>query len=112
VWFAFCAFLQKWDCAAAGVEQLGSFLLKGNQNPHPVAKGATRVGHPLCEVPLLGGGLLLIGWDEGIGYESFVTGWGGVLGCAGFEGAHVSGVEGADHFQEQAGEGLGHSHLH
>jgi hypothetical protein len=60
---------------------------------------------------LLRGGLLLIGWDEGIGYESFVTGWGGVLGCAGFEGAHVSGVEGADHLQEQAGEGLGHSHL-
>src|SRR5579859_6381582 len=55
--------------------------------------------------------LVLIGRDEGFGYERFVTGWSGVLRAAWFEGSHGSGVEGGGHLEEQAGEWFGHSHL-
>ncbi len=58
-----------------------------------------------------GCGLLFICRDEVFNHEGFVIGWCGVLGCARFEGAHGSGVEGADHLQQQAAELLGHSHL-
>jgi len=48
---------------------------------------------------LSGGGLLLIGRDEGVGYERFVTGWRSVLGCARFKGTHVPGVQCGRHLQ-------------
>src|ERR1700756_4969045 len=76
------------------------------------APGARNGPSWVCRYTGSGGGLLLIGRDEGIGYERFVTGWGGVLRCARVKGTHVSGVERAGHLQQKPGKLFGHSHLH
>jgi hypothetical protein len=59
----------------------------------------------------LGCCLLLVGGDEGLGYEGFVRRWSRVAGSAGFEGPHVSAVQCTRHLEEQSGEIVGHPHL-
>src|SRR5580692_1124042 len=57
-------------------------------------------------------GLLLISGDERLSDESFKQGWSGVAGTARFERAHVSRVQCRGHLEQEAGEIVGHSHLH
>jgi hypothetical protein len=58
-----------------------------NSHPVPARNAGTSVGLFFCIgefatglQQLLRGGSLLIGRDERVGYEGFVTGWSGVLG--------------------------------
>src|SRR5580704_17348708 len=55
---------------------------------------------------------LLIGRDEGLGDKGFELCRRCVDGGTGFQCAHVPGVQGACHLQDQAGHVVGDSHLH